>query len=108
MFRDIADVLVEGRCPPAAYNRLDSTRAGLDRQRAEKPTDARRFSPGLSMINKKHANTDRPDEPKDDLRTLEPGAWQAEDWRRLERHHHHRLVSDQPTEGDRRAGRKQH
>src|SRR5262249_20950847 len=58
--------------------------------------------------NKKHANTDRPHEPKDELRTLEPGAWQPEDRRRLERHHHHRLVSDQPTEGDRRAGRKQH
>src|SRR5262249_54600758 len=43
--------------------------------------------------NKKHANTHRPHEPKDDLRTLEPGAWQAEDRRRLERHHHHRLVS---------------
>src|SRR6516165_5424504 len=70
-------------------------------------TDARRFSPGPSMIIRSTQTPTDLIEPKDDFRTLEPGAWQAEDRRRWNAITIIAL-SDQPTEGDRRAGRKQH
>ena len=75
--------------------------------RSPGPARLRSLLAGPLHDNKKHAKTPKGShEPKD--RTLEPGTRQTEDRRRLERHHHHRPVSDQPTEGDRRAGRKQH